>query len=61
MQQSNPQRTWEPGSLVEQVLAKLPESARLGNLAFIEQEARRTSDLEVLREIRAYKAKHNLL
>ena len=60
MQPSNPPQTWEPGSLVERVLEKLPEWERPGNLAFMEQEARRLANLDVLREIRAYKAKHNL-
>ncbi len=49
---------WEPGTVAEKFLAKQPEAERLPILAMLEQRAKREMDLEALRELRAYRAKH---
>lgn len=48
------------GTVAEKVLLEMPEPDRLPFLARVEQRARQAGDLEMLREARAYRAKHNL-
>ena len=49
-----------PGASVDQVLSEMPEHERLPMLAYFEQRAKQEGDLEILRDLRAYRAKHNL-
>jgi hypothetical protein len=55
-----PQPQEEPGAAAERVLAQMPEADLKPFLAYLEQKYRREGDLVMLREVRAYRAKHNL-
>ena len=49
-----------PGETLELLLAEMPEPDRLPFLAYVEQRVKQRADLEMLREIRAYRGKHSL-
>ena len=44
-----------PGSMIQQQLERLPEGERLAAAAYLEQRAKQSSDLEVLRAVRDYR------
>jgi len=50
----------KPGETLELVFRDNPELPVLPFLAYLEQEYRRSGDIEMLREIRAYRLRHNL-
>jgi hypothetical protein len=45
----------EPGSVVRKILEEMEAADRMPFLAWVEQNARQAADLELLREIRAYR------
>jgi hypothetical protein len=49
-----------PGEALALVLLEMPMADRLPFLAHLEQKYRNLGDLEMLREIRAYRAANNL-
>ena len=49
-----------PGETVAFILAQVPPEEHPELLAHLEKQARKDGRLDSLREIRAYKAKHNL-
>ena len=54
-------KPYQWGTVAEKVILAMPEPDRLPFLAHVEQKARQSGDLEMLRETRAFRAKHNLL
>jgi len=52
--------TYEPGARLEYLFQQRPELQPGPFLAYVEQNSRRVGDLEMLREIKAYRAKHGL-
>ena len=50
----------EPGATLELLFRQSPGLEPKPFLAYLEQNSRRLGDIEVLREIRAYRAKHGL-
>ena len=48
------------GETLEQVFRDDPDLPIAPFLAYVEQNSRRNGDIEVLREIRAYRLRHNL-
>ena len=50
----------EPGATLELLFQQKPDLKPGPFLAFLEQKFRPLGDMEVLREIRAYRAKHGL-
>ena len=50
----------KPGETLELVFRDNPDLPVLPFLAYLEQEYRRSGDIEMLREIRAYRLRHNL-
>jgi len=51
---------YEPGARLEYLFQQEPDLQPGPFLAYLEQEYRRLGDLEMLREIRAYRAKHGM-
>lgn len=50
----------EPGATLELFFQQQPDLPPAPFLAYVEQKFRRLGDMEALREIRAYRAKHGL-
>jgi len=50
----------KPGETLEQVFRDSPDLPILPFLAYLEQKFRRVGDIEILREIRAYRRRYNL-
>jgi hypothetical protein len=50
----------QPGETLEQLFRDSPDLPILPFLAYLEQNARRSGEIEMLREIRAYRLRHKL-